>query len=121
MDGRAPGLDVPHVAGVSGQAARFQRLDEGLALDDRPASRVDQPGALLHVEDPHAVEQTSRIRRQGSMDVDDVGLLNKLVEICPANAEDVFVDAETSVRVSSFSGDPFKRQACLLPGDHSAF
>ncbi len=55
------------------------------------------------------------------MDVDDVGLLNELVEICPANAEDVLVDAQTSVQVSSFSGDPFKRQACLLPGDHSAF
>src|SRR5919202_751050 len=93
------GLDVPRVAGVPGQVAGFQRLDEGVAIDDRPAGRVDQPGALLHVEQPLAVEQTVRIRRQWNVDGDDVGPLDEIVEICPANAEDVLVDAADGRKV----------------------
>jgi hypothetical protein len=35
------GLNVSHVAGVSSQVARFQSLNEGIALDACPASRID--------------------------------------------------------------------------------
>src|SRR5215218_8783612 len=86
------GLGVPYVAGVPGQLALFERLDEGIPVDDRPARRVDHPGAPFHVEQPLAVEQPPRRRRQGSVDADNVAQRNELVDVRVADAQDVLVD-----------------------------
>ncbi len=64
------GLGVPNVAGVPGEMALFQGLDEGIAVDYRAARGIDQPGALPHAEEHVTIEEALGFVREGCFDDD---------------------------------------------------
>ena len=68
---RRGGLGVLDVSGVAGEVTLLQSLDERVAVDERAAGRVDQPGTLLHAEEHVAVEEALGLGREGRLDYDD--------------------------------------------------
>lgn len=60
-------LRTPNISTVPVKVTALQGLFDRQAIDDRAASSVDEPGALLHLADEFFVEQSLGLLMQGAV------------------------------------------------------
>jgi hypothetical protein len=65
-------LRKPHIAGIAGELAAFQRANNGVAIADLGAGGIHQIGAALHASEHLIVEKIFGLRMQRGIDGDHV-------------------------------------------------
>lgn len=79
----------PDVSAVTSDVSRVDGVRDVFRNADGAASRVDDPGALLHVSQRLLVDQAARSLVQGRIDCEHVKLTEELLEVLDATSADL--------------------------------
>lgn len=73
-------LREPHVASITTEVARVERVRNGLGITNGTSSGVDEPRSWFHLGKKLLVEQALGLLVQGTVDGDDVALGEHVLE-----------------------------------------